>query len=116
MRNLQLPNDMDSECVRFCDAINSMKGLCTTSSCCGHNKEPFRIWFRASYLGALLPLLYCLDSCHSNIGGWKVTATTDCSMSHVTFCIESTWSQGGKAYRETEELASLLTKNDDARR
>lgn len=36
---------MDKEAVDLCNAINSLPGLKTSQSCCGHNKEPFRIYF-----------------------------------------------------------------------
>ena len=38
------PADLDSECVKLCVALNKLPGIKTTGSCCGHYREPYRIW------------------------------------------------------------------------
>ena len=52
---------MDPESVALCDAINSVPGLFTTESCCGHGKHPFKIFFKVRRLSALPWLLYWAD-------------------------------------------------------
>jgi len=52
---------MDIECIQLCDAINKLKGLKTTECCCGHDVNPFRIWFKATGLKHLPQLLYYMD-------------------------------------------------------
>jgi hypothetical protein len=42
------PEDLDAECKALCIALNRLPGLVTESSCCGHGKAPFRIWFRVT--------------------------------------------------------------------
>ena len=37
---------MDEEVINLCNAINSLPGLHTFESCCGHGKHELRIWFR----------------------------------------------------------------------
>ena len=56
---------MDSECIALCDAINAVPGLCTTSSCCGHGRRPFRVSFQCIDLTHLPILLYYVESCHA---------------------------------------------------
>ena len=36
---------MDIECIPLCNALNSLPGVKTTSSCCGHCKNKFMIFF-----------------------------------------------------------------------
>lgn len=36
---------MDAECIPLCDALNSLPGVKTTSSCCGHCKNKFMVFF-----------------------------------------------------------------------
>ena len=36
---------MDTECIPLCNALNSLPGVTTTSSCCGHCKNKFMIFF-----------------------------------------------------------------------
>ena len=55
---------MDKECISLCNAINSVEGLRTTESCCGHEKDTFRIYFQLSDLSGayrMRHLLYWLD-------------------------------------------------------
>lgn len=52
---------MDAECVDLCDTLNSMKGITTNESCCGHNYQPYRIWFNADSLEPLTFIQSCID-------------------------------------------------------
>jgi hypothetical protein len=58
---MNLPSDLDPECVELVEAMNNFDGIRTTCSCCGHGKTPFRIFFLADSLDALRPLLYAVD-------------------------------------------------------
>ena len=40
-----IPNDIDKECIDLCKKLNSLSNIKTTESCCGHLKEPYRIFF-----------------------------------------------------------------------
>ena len=42
------PADLDVECKALCIAMNRLPGIVTESSCCGHGKQPYRIWFRVT--------------------------------------------------------------------
>jgi len=39
-------NRMDKEVVDLCNAMNSLPGIETTSSCCGHGATSFEIYFK----------------------------------------------------------------------
>jgi hypothetical protein len=53
---------MDAECIPICDALNSLPGITTFESCCGHGKERHVIFFRAMTIEALHPILRCAES------------------------------------------------------
>lgn len=37
--------EFDKECIELCKTLNTMDGLNTTESCCGHLKNKFMIFF-----------------------------------------------------------------------
>lgn len=105
-KNVIYEGKIDPECINLCNAINKIKGIETFSSCCGHEKNNFRIWIKVNDLKNLPILLYYLDPCHVGFQ-WVCKVTTDCAMSPVTFCIESL-SFGEKAYNEAEIIANEI--------
>jgi hypothetical protein len=52
---------MDSECVPICDALNSLPGIETFESCCGHRKNPFFVAFTAATVESLRPILVSIN-------------------------------------------------------
>ena len=40
-------DNMDQECIAICNTLNALPDVKTTCSCCGHYKEPYRIWFNS---------------------------------------------------------------------
>ena len=113
----ELPKDIDEQVVSLCIEMNRFPGIQTTSSCCGHDKDTFCIWFIVEDLEDLPALLYCFDGCHTGIYGWKVMVTTDCGMSPVQFLAESS-TVGNKSYEESEVIAKYMQEflDEDARR
>lgn len=107
----RLSEDIDKECADLCSAINSFNGLSTVESCCGHDRQSFRIWFMANNLDCLPDLLYWFDSCHCGFGGWRVCVKTDCAKSPVIFRIEGP--TGEQAYKEANSIAALIAKQKE---
>lgn len=99
-----LPADIDPECRELCEALNLLPGITTTSSCCGHGREPYRIWFDADSLGDLPAVCWCADGCHSGEYGWKVSVMTDCVMKPVVFYLEGPVG----AYAASREIAATI--------
>jgi len=106
---MKLPDDIDEECQKLCEVINRFPGIQTICSCCGHNKTPFHIWFTAKSLICLPELLYWFDGCHCGYYDWQIFVETDCAKSPVHFCIEGPVG----AYKQADEIATLIVKNDD---
>ena len=100
------PDDLDQECLTLCCAMNGVLGIHTVSSCSGHGKEPFRIWFQAEDIDDLPALLYWLDACHCGFSNWQVRVQTDCSFSPATFCLEGP--KGRRGQSEAEAIARFI--------
>jgi len=105
--------DIDTECVALCDAMNSVPGIRTTSSCCGHGEREYRVWFHADNLEALPPLIYWFAGCHCGYYGWKAIVSTDCGCSPAHFYVEGP--TGAAAYKEAKEIARLIAKDNAPR-
>ena len=99
-------DDMDAECVELCKALNAVPGVRTDSSCCGHGREPYRVWFTVDDLTDLPFVLYWFDGCHCGHYGWRVIVTTDCGMSPAVFRVEGP--VGEESYEQANEIAALL--------
>lgn len=82
---------MDAECVDLCNAINSMKGLETVESCCGHNDQPYRIFFKCHDIPALRFLQSCIDNRYWEYGNlWSITTCIgDTGPEQLGFMLES---------------------------
>ena len=99
---------MDAECVSLCKAVNSLKGIQTIESCCGHKKNAFRIYLITESIEYLPDLLYHFDSCHNGFSGWEVYIRTDCAKSYPIFRIEKDIKSSGDAYKEAESIAENI--------
>jgi len=109
MADNKYPKNMDKECISLCEAINNVPGLHTIESCCGHGKEPFRIWFHVEFPDDLPVLLYYCDPCHVGFT-WRCTVSTDCAMSPVHFMLESE-AVGEEAYKQSETIADHVNSS-----
>jgi hypothetical protein len=106
---MMYPEDMDQECIPLCDAMNSLPGIKTVSSCCGHGVKHFGIFFTISgdANAVLPPLLYWFDDCHLPKRDWRISVFTDCSADGATFFLESPC-VGKEAYQEAALIAEKL--------
>ncbi len=65
---------IDKEVVGLCDAMNSLPGIYTSSSCCGHGSESFSIWFNVGDVKeGVFFLVRCVDNRYWKYGYlWKI--------------------------------------------
>ncbi len=112
---MEYDGKMDAEVVALCDAMNRFDGIQTSESCCGHGERPFHIWFVATEIDVLPPLLYYFATCHSGVPGWSVQAETDCGMSPVHFMVEGPTSDYAGAGRIAECMNEYFDSGDAAR-
>lgn len=62
---------MDSECILLCDILNTLPGIETFESCCGHGREPYRIFMKSLDPHGLRILGRCTSRNYSS-GIWRV--------------------------------------------
>jgi hypothetical protein len=101
--------ELDDQVTKLVHAMNSLPGIKTVESCCGHEKGVLCIWFKAESLDALPDLLYWFDGCHTGVFGWVVEVVTDCAMHSVTFCAHSN-AVGNQAYCEANIIAEAINR------
>lgn len=78
---------MDKECIPICNALNSLPGVMTTESCCGHCKEPYRIWFDTRDPYSLAVLARSVDRRYlPTVQLWDITLETREVRSDNMFC------------------------------
>jgi hypothetical protein len=60
--NENIDQPIDEEVVDLCKSLNTLKGITTIESCCGHDLDSYRIWFLADALENLPPVVYFFDA------------------------------------------------------
>jgi hypothetical protein len=109
------PPDLDAEVLSLCRAMNLFPGITTVESCCGHGRDPYRIWFVTDSLDALPLLLYWFDGCHTGHYGWSTIVNTDCAASPVIFRVEGPcgdYAAADAIARHLAEQAAELADDD----
>jgi hypothetical protein len=101
---------MDAECVDLCDSINSMTGLETVESCCGHNHQPYRIFFKCYELSALRFLQSCIDNRYWEYGSeWMITShISDTGPETLYFLLESKSSKLDEIMTQVEDMIRVF--------
>lgn len=102
---------MDKQCVVLCDAINKIPGVRTTESCCGHGKQPMRIWLRVKTVQNLFILARSVNRMYggpvnnrTEFREWSVIVQDQDSGIGVVFLLESS-TKGRQAYRQANRIA-----------
>ncbi len=105
---------MDKECIELCNIINSLPGLETTESCCGHGKGPYMIFFKVkiSKVG-LFVLTRSIDKRYWEFGHiWNISLYVgDCFINKrlpIKYILSSNKSVGEKAYKEANSLVQNI--------
>ncbi len=101
---------MDAECVDLCDTLNSIKGIETSESCCGHNYKPYLIFFNCSDLSALKFIQSCIDRRYWQYGyDWKITTMiSDTGPDFLTFILESSSSKLDEIMPQVEDMIRVF--------
>lgn len=107
---VKLPKDMDEECVSLCKTLNLLPGIYTRESCCGHLKEPFRIFFRCSSFTSLAVLARAIDNRYCGMSKvWSVLAETADKEPRFNFQLTSVVAYNSK--EEMDKDVEMLIKN-----
>lgn len=68
---IQLPLDMDEECIEICNTLNRLPDTETYESCQGHGKHAFWIFFKCTNINVLTRLGRAVDRRYSD-GNWEI--------------------------------------------
>jgi len=98
---------MDKECIKLCDALNEIKGVETSESCCGHGVRPFSVWLKCDNSKQLFPLIRQISRNYANNDWHCEVALTDMENRPIIFHLYS-FNIGNEAYREADKIADRI--------
>lgn len=110
-KKLEYDEQMDAECIDLCNAMNSLPGIVTMESCCGHSSSPYHIFFRVTNSKeGLFFLTRCVDHRYWKYGYlWKIHLLVGDSVHEdgelpITYLLTSDPIVGEDAYLQAKDL------------
>jgi hypothetical protein len=103
---------LDPEVANLCLAINQMPDINTTESCCGHNKDPMRIWFTVDDIRSLNTFLWAGCYRWFNLNDFNLllnTADVERANPKLRILLESK-DIGEEAFKKAELLAAKINQ------
>ena len=83
-----LPFDMDDECIELCNVLNTLPGVTTFESCCGHYKHPYHIWFFCNSIDTLSRLGRSVERNYSD-DRWEIVVDSTDTSPYGVFWLKS---------------------------
>ena len=104
---------MDPEVVDLCNAMNALPGIETFESCCGHNDDQFRIWFKVkNSKQGLFFITRCANSRYWEYGHiWKIeliVGDMNYEQLPVHYYLHSGEVKGKEAYKQAKSLVDNM--------
>lgn len=110
-KKIDLPiEDMDKECVELCEKLNSLDGIETRSSCCGHLKERYMLFFFCNDFVRLGKLFRCVNRNYSD-GKWEILVDGSDIYPSYLFWLRS--KKQFRSYKAMEKSIKSLIDNID---
>lgn len=100
--------NMDKECIKLCDILNSIPSIDTFESCCGHLKDRYSIWFLCNDIITVSRLGKCVERNYSN-GKWELLV--DSTDTHPTGVFWLRSKVPFQSYDEMEKSVNDLCNN-----
>ena len=100
--------NMDKECIKLCDTLNSIPSIDTFESCCGHLKDRYSIWFFCNDIIAISRLGRCVERNYSD-GKWELLVDSIDTHPTGVFCLRS--KVPFQSYDEMEKSVNELCNN-----
>lgn len=95
---LDYDDHMDPEMIDLCNAMNSIPGIRTTQSCCGHGEGPAEVYFEADSPAGLFYLSRAVSRRYWEYGVLWTIMIPDCSdirpVPYFLLTSVSTWGDG----------------------
>jgi hypothetical protein len=100
---------MDTECIKICNYFNSLPGVKTSNSCCGHGSKTFSVFFECTDWRSLAFLGRCIDQRYFKYGNdiEICLSNSDVNNNFAVFELHTISSMGDVAF----EKISSLCKN-----
>lgn len=100
---------MDNKCIDICNAMNSLNGIETTESCCGHGNTEYVIFFKVTDAKGLFFLTRCVDRRYWKYGGnWRIELSIGDSFENnylpIVYLLTSVGVKGEQAYDQIKDL------------
>ncbi len=95
---MALPFDMDNECIELCNVLNTLPGVTTFESCCGHCKRPYHIWFFCTSIDTLSRLGRATERNYSD-NKWEVVVDSSDTSPYGVF-----WLRTKEKFNTPEEM------------
>jgi len=105
---------MDNEVIFLCNTMNSLPGIETSESCCGHGKTPFHIWFKVKATSeGLFFLTRCVDRRYweyGHIWGIELSVGDDYKNNYlpVIYLLHSGDVVGKESYKQARSLVDNM--------
>lgn len=99
--------NMDKECIKLCDVLNSIPSIDTFESCCGHLKDKYSIWFFCNDIITVSRLGRCVERNYSD-GKWELLV--DSTDTHPTGVFWLRSKVPFQSYDEMEKSVNELCK------
>ena len=96
--------DLDREVVGLVEALNRVSGIRTIESCCGHDEDPFNIWFNAKSLDTVRPLYEYIKPFRK----WHIFI--DRNDFGRSYLFELRGPKGERAYQDAERLSEDILR------
>ena len=100
--------NMDKECIKLCDILNSVPSIDTFESCCGHLKDRYSIWFFCNDIITISRLGRCVERNYSD-GKWELLV--DSTDTHPTGVFWLRSKVPFQSYDEMEKSVNELCNN-----
>ena len=117
---MKYDEEMDRECVKLCNAMNSIPGIETFCSCCGHGKGCMWIDFHAKSMGSIIPIInYVSHDYHCGTSSRGAIWTCEClggefwNSRHRGYFRFYSRSVGRKAYAEANKIARKINDRNN---
>lgn len=112
---MEIPSDLDKECKDLFLALNSLPGIETTESCCGHGRDSFDFWLRCANLNDLFPLMRAVDRRYA--GGnyakwtWRLEVSLGDMCPFISFRLTSGVVSNDLIYEQADHIAKTIMQN-----
>ena len=99
---IELPADIDAECIDICNALNRLPDTETFESCCGHLKNRFSVWFFCYNIDVLSRLGRAVERNYSD-NKWEIVVDSSDTHPRGVF-----WLRSKEPFKTKDEMVESV--------